>query len=212
MKNAAFTLIELLVVIAITAVLAAILFPVFAQAWEKSRQTQCASNTKQISIGVLLYIQDYDETLTPTAIVSANTGGVLWPDLILPYIKNDQVRLCPSDANGKKDSYGLNEIAFPDLTDPANLQTSIITLGAFQHPSETVMTVELGTADDYFTDRPNAYKSPPPSFPLNDDADARPAARHFHQMNIGFMDGHQKLFRFEQFYFNQTPTDKWYTP
>ena len=63
----AFTLIELLVVIAIIAVLAAILFPVFAQAREKARQTTCLSNTKQLTLAVLMYAQDYEETLPPTA-------------------------------------------------------------------------------------------------------------------------------------------------
>ena len=136
LKHLAFTLIELLVVIAILAVLAAIIFPVFAQAREKARQTQCASNTKQISLGVLIYSQDYDETLIPTAIVSGSTESILWPDLIQPYIKNNQVRLCPSDSNGKKNSFGLNEITFPDLTDPSNIQTSVLSMGAFQNPLE----------------------------------------------------------------------------
>src|SRR5262249_38734327 len=61
-KKSAFTLIELLVVIAIIAILAAILFPVFAQAREKARSISCLSNNKQVSLGVLMYVQDYDET------------------------------------------------------------------------------------------------------------------------------------------------------
>ena len=63
MKNRAFTLIELLVVIAIIAILAAILFPVFAQAREKARQTACLSNAKQLGTATIMYVQDYDETL-----------------------------------------------------------------------------------------------------------------------------------------------------
>src|SRR6476620_9900153 len=65
-NRSAFTLIELLVVIAIIAILAAILFPVFAQAREKARQTSCLSNTKQISLGILMYLQDYDERFFAT--------------------------------------------------------------------------------------------------------------------------------------------------
>ncbi len=70
-----FTLIELLVVIAIIAILAAILFPVFARAREKSRQTACLSNLKQLSLGVLMYAQDYDGRLIP----SRDNPGLRWP-------------------------------------------------------------------------------------------------------------------------------------
>jgi prepilin-type N-terminal cleavage/methylation domain-containing protein len=211
-QHIAFTLIELLVVIAIIAILAAILFPVLAQARAKARQALCASNTRQLSMGILMYIQDYDETLVPVAIPSADGNGILWPTLVQPYIKNDQVRLCPDDVNGKFNSYGLNEITFPDLTDPGNLQSNILTLAAFQTPAETVMVAELGTQDDLKTDRPNAYKSTAPDGVLNDAADARPAARHFQHVNVSLMDGHQKPLRLDQFYTNQTPPDRWYCP
>ncbi len=79
-----FTLIELLVVIAIIAILAAILFPVFAQAREKARAASCLSNLKQIGLGIMQYVQDYDETYP----VSTRTDGVEWSNLIQPYIKN----------------------------------------------------------------------------------------------------------------------------
>ncbi len=72
MRRKGFTLIELLVVIAIIAILAAILFPVFARAREKARQTSCLSNLKQLSLGVLMYAQDYDERLP---MLYFNTGG-----------------------------------------------------------------------------------------------------------------------------------------
>jgi len=206
----AFTLIELLVVIAIIAILAAILFPVLAQARARARQTLCASNTRQIGLGILMYLQDYDETLVPVAIASADGNGILWPTLVQPYIKNDQVRLCPDDVHGRINSYGLNEITFPDLTDPGSAQSNVLTLAAFQTPAETVMLAELGTENDLKTDRPNAYKSTAPDGVLNDAADARPAARHFQHVNVGLMDGHQKALRLDRFYTQQTPPDKWY--
>jgi prepilin-type N-terminal cleavage/methylation domain-containing protein/prepilin-type processing-associated H-X9-DG protein len=100
----AFTLIELLVVIAIIAILAAILFPVFAQARESARKISCLSNFRQVNLGILQYIQDYDELMVP-----ANTNGYaigclgcgrpdyIWPELVQPYFKNWQVFRCPSD-------------------------------------------------------------------------------------------------------------------
>jgi len=113
-KRAAFTLIELLVVIAIIAILAAILFPVFAQARESARKASCISNTKQLGLGVMMYVQDYDEMYpcnswdTPpigTADTDAHNAGFLsatqWVWRIMPYIKNKQIFVCPSDPNPK---------------------------------------------------------------------------------------------------------------
>ena len=98
-KPPAFTLIELLVVIAIIAILAAILFPVFARARENARRSSCASNLKQISLGIIQYTQDYDE-MYPLAV----TGNVVnapfgWVDQIQPYMKSLQVFQCPSEAD-----------------------------------------------------------------------------------------------------------------
>jgi prepilin-type N-terminal cleavage/methylation domain-containing protein/prepilin-type processing-associated H-X9-DG protein len=92
----AFTLIELLVVIAIIAILAAILFPVFAQAREKARQTSCLSNTRQLGLAVAQYIQDYDETL-PMGGYDAPGYSSRWFRDIYPYIKNVGVFSCPSE-------------------------------------------------------------------------------------------------------------------
>ncbi len=100
-KRRGFTLIELLVVIAIIAILAAILFPVFAKAREKARQTSCLSNVKQMILGVLQYAQDYDEMMVP-GLVGAPGKTTTWPvsqsswftsiamnmDLIYPYVNN----------------------------------------------------------------------------------------------------------------------------
>lgn len=85
----AFTLIELLVVIAIIAILAAILFPVFAQAREKARQTACLSNQKQIGLAILMYAQDYDESLPFAAVKISDTDPlVMWYDVVEPYVKS----------------------------------------------------------------------------------------------------------------------------
>lgn len=134
LRRHGFTLIELLVVIAIIAILAAILFPVFAQAREKARQASCLSNIKQLGTSIYLYVQDYDE-MYPHADYSlpAGSGSPLnpaasgsyatrvnhykWESWLLPYIKNIQVMQCPSrvkDAeawavNGEiKNGYALN--------------------------------------------------------------------------------------------------------
>jgi prepilin-type N-terminal cleavage/methylation domain-containing protein/prepilin-type processing-associated H-X9-DG protein len=94
-RRRAFTLIELLVVIAIIAILAAILFPVFAQAREKARQATCASNLKQLGFAVNMYQQDYDSTYPNYQC----RCGWLWTTQIHPYVKNDGVFKCPSARN-----------------------------------------------------------------------------------------------------------------
>jgi prepilin-type N-terminal cleavage/methylation domain-containing protein/prepilin-type processing-associated H-X9-DG protein len=118
-STSGFTLIELLVVIAIIAILAAILFPVFAQAREKARQTSCLSNLKQLTLGWVMYAQDYDEQFPQwkwgenykatwgSGSVSPNNATTLWCNAIFPYVKNAQVYSCPSDARGltAKDSF-----------------------------------------------------------------------------------------------------------
>ena len=100
-RRSGFTLIELLVVIAIIAILAAILFPVFAQAREKARQTSCMANMKQINTSLLMYAQDNDETICADVAVPPINGGtdnsVPYDRQMAPYVKNDAVYACPSD-------------------------------------------------------------------------------------------------------------------
>ena len=114
-KSAAFTLIELLVVIAIIAILAAILFPVFAQAREKARQTSCLSNMKQVMLGGMMYLQDYDEMfhrIRADHLVSkydnnpsngATDQAIGWENQLEPYLKNRGVFTCPSDVVERDD-------------------------------------------------------------------------------------------------------------
>jgi len=111
LRKIGFTLIELLVVIAIIAILAAILFPVFGRARENARKSSCQSNLKQIGLGILQYVQDYDETMPrygqssdafqETAASSgegASTDRYKWMDAIYPYVKSEQIFVCPSAA------------------------------------------------------------------------------------------------------------------
>src|SRR5437764_9352498 len=92
----AFTLIELLVVIAIIAILAAILFPVFAQAREKARQASCQSNLKQYTAATLMYVQDYDERFPMNSYLAGSCVETFYL-AVDPYVKNPQVPQCPSE-------------------------------------------------------------------------------------------------------------------
>lgn len=172
MTRRAFTLIELLVVIAIIAILAAILFPVFAQAREAARKTGCSNNMRQLSTAVRMYMQDYDEILPGAAVGNAGDGkygGWTWyatfnptngtsynpaNGSIYPYVKNLGVYRCPSDASGMLNSYAMNAL----ITTPNNaLPPGGVALGiadaALQNPSSTFLFVESadgfrGTPDD----------------------------------------------------------------
>ena len=124
-----FTLIELLVVIAIIAILAAILFPVFARARENARRSSCQSNLKQIGLGLIQYSQDYDEMLPnawfgnggygdsdPTA--NGGLGRYKWMDAIQPYIKSTQLFTCPSNSSGLTAGATGNYVPYRQLGTP----------------------------------------------------------------------------------------------
>jgi prepilin-type N-terminal cleavage/methylation domain-containing protein/prepilin-type processing-associated H-X9-DG protein len=108
----AFTLIELLVVIAIIAILAAILFPVFARARENARKASCMSNMKQIGLGTMQYTQDYDNYLPNSTYDpgAANVKNAKWMDVIYPYVKSEQLYTCPSDS-GTNSKYNSDRAA-----------------------------------------------------------------------------------------------------
>lgn len=146
-----FTLIELLVVIAIIAILAAILFPVFAKAREKARQTSCLSNARQLGTASHAYAQDYDETLAPNRPTAANgTQLGTWRSAIQPYTKNWQIFFCPSNACSGGDTEEAR-VPNPTTTNRSNMhyfyQGDVFTnrgtpLGSIDWPAQQIMIQE----------------------------------------------------------------------
>jgi len=121
-----FTLIELLVVIAIIAILAAILFPVFAKAREKARQTTCISNMKQLGLGFMQYIQDSDEHYP-----SSNNWGAGWAGRIYPYVKATGTFQCPDDSVARNKAHGGTGLAAGDVPVSYVANDYILANGAF---------------------------------------------------------------------------------
>ncbi len=215
----AFTLIELLVVIAIIAILAAILFPVFAKAREKARQSSCGSNVKQLALGCMQYAQDYDEVMPPRYYrtnIAVPGGPNIWDHLVQPYTKNMQVVYCPSE---KAMCYGYN-VDYLEWKPMAQIVS----------PAETVTLcdVKLSYGNDGTAYYPRLVRKPStvgagaaPVVPTNDE-DAQPVtgdpnlewarARGIHNRgaNVGWVDGHMKWQTTTNFYYGQSPADKYF--
>ena len=192
----AFTLIELLVVIAIIAILAAILFPVFARAREKARQASCLSNIKQVMLGVLMYAGDNDGQY-PSRKGDPNFGTpyVYLPAQVAPYIKNEQIMWCPTSKGGWA-AYGIRQPYYAHAWDLWGSGYSG-TDETFRRPSETVYLNESWTC------RPG-YKMPwaqywmvaDPWGPRHCTPQTLPAPTvnlpHNGGSNFAFADGHAK--------------------
>lgn len=218
-KARGFTLIELLVVIAIIAILAAILFPVFAKAREKARQTSCLSNARQIATADLSYAQDTDEMTMPDHISIKNNAGAVtclahWTTIAAPYIKNTQIFVCPSDggsyyaccSGAPKVSYGASNESH--TSGGFNGCCCQVPLAALSRPSETVQIFDVyydvqGSGDlcahgwqrgPCSSCRGRPAGMIPPGFTAF-GTPGTDVSRHNGGLNVSLWDGHAKWFK-----------------
>ena len=180
-----FTLIELLVVIAIIAVLAAILFPVFARAREKARSIACTSNLSQATKAFLMYAGDCDDGLPE----EYSAGGYGYPDALQPYLKNHNVFVCPSQPKGTIVSYGM-----PAWTAYEALWRGSALLQTAARPEVTILLAENWS--DYYSTRDPVHW-PTAWFP---DKNNVAWTQHNEGANYAFADGHVKWLKRRQTY------------
>lgn len=210
-KREGFTLIELLVVIAIIALLAAILFPVFARARENARRASCQSNLKQITLGITQYIQDYDETypLVYNYVPARTPPYQCWGEWVQPYVKSQDIFTCPSFKtasyfsnstypNGGAGSYGMVWANGRGAGNTLSYGSSDISLAPYKaaelgKASTTVLLCESKAqsagstiGDSYML---NAIVSP------TNFLTVQGVPRHFDGLNVSFVDGHVKYYR-----------------
>ena len=221
----AFTLVELLVVIAIIAILAAILFPVFARARENARRSSCLSNLKQIGLGFLQYNQDYDENCP---MISFPSPAVSWTTSTQPYLKSVQIFRCPSDSAMRWDapnlppnappyttSYVFNVWFAPDKTDPVTgAPNGYSNLARVQEPARSIILSEKGdlsstsmvaTADHFhpmYWGTPSEESSMMMTGAVWNASTNAPIElafeRHFEGLDNLYADGHAKWNRFDR--------------
>lgn len=206
-----FTLIELLVVIAIISILAAILFPVFARARENARRASCQSNLKQISLGILMYVQDYDEHLPMYRVPAGSTDYAArpygWADAIQPYVKSIQLLQCPSDSGAYTEvpsTAGYTDYAYNLWMGgwgPTS-KGSGMSLSQLTQPTLTIMNIDYttGNSSSYSVGNSSTgdgsstcgyYGNPDCGDGLARISSAS-SVRHLGGTNVAFADGHVK--------------------
>jgi len=216
-----FTLIELLVVVAIISILAAILFPVFARARESARRASCLSNMKQIGLGFMMYLQDYDErfpghrntrasgdTRPPAEAGGYWTNGYwYWQQLIFPYTKSLQIYFCPSSPGPGITDASKNALHYNYGTNLL-VNKSTITLANIIYPSTTYLAIDSSS----WRITPNALGAGGfgyiPGMQIlgvtATDSTVYPLdwarARHFDGVNLAFADGHAKWLKLQTVY------------
>ncbi|MDH7569678.1 MAG: DUF1559 domain-containing protein [Armatimonadota bacterium] len=203
-RREGFTLIELLVVIAIIAILAAILFPVFARARENARKSGCLSNLKQLGNGLMMYVQDYDERY-PAAVYNesrVNPPGIFWAQCLYPYVKNYKVYNClTGGGRGGPQPLTYNYWTFPVRPDYGwNTRLNFISGAAITRPSEIVAIADC--SHQVFCDHVGRIAWSNSSDQILYPASGRTReefmndrySRHLGGEQICFADGHAKWF------------------
>ena len=188
-----FTLIELLVVIAIIAILAAILFPVFARAREKARASSCQSNQKQIALGFKMYTNDFDEKFPAAEIIATGPGSTTdwgWGDRIFAYTRNWQVYACPSDStvvSGSRASDFTSYIYNGNLSGMTEADVSTVSTCILTTDYDANMNLYAFGTDPPTTGAPVIATWPATTF--------KSFNRHSDGANYSFADGHVKWLR-----------------
>ena len=191
-RKKGFTLIELLVVIAIIAILAAILFPVFARARENARRASCQSNLKQIGLGLMQYTQDYDEKYMSQPGTGVGQTNTTWSTTVQPYLKSTQIFMCPSGVQtpitaGPTGQDGMWVVSSPPWTVRAQghygMNSNIFgrNNGEIEKPAEVAMGFDCTNMDaSDLIILPNAILD---------------GSRHFDGINVLYADGHVKAYQ-----------------
>ena len=201
-KRTGFTLIELLVVIAIISILASMLMPVFARARAKARQTSCLSNVKQLTLGLKMYGQDYDEMFPYGKTANA---GTLWHQAIYPYTRNRQILRCP-DRKGMYVGYGYNYLVGANGTSEGEFYDSAMKLLIGDVPPECLGATNSSPGTEWWINDPGNdlcvavggdAQAASEDESTNCFLDIGRPQRHNDGCNWGYVDGHAKWAREE---------------